>query len=112
MIVGTFTKNETGTFEGHVETLIFSAELRVATVEQDNDKAPNYRIYTTHGNVEIGAGWNAKSQAGNPYISVKIDDPSFAYPMWAALTKSDDGYNLNWSRPKRNPEATGDAETL
>ena len=105
MIVGTFTKTETGLFEGEVETLIFSAALKVVPVEKSTDRAPSYRVYATHNNAEVGAGWDEKSQRNNePYISVKIDDPSFAYPMWAALTKSEGGYDLKWSRPRRKTD--------
>ena len=115
MIVGTFTKTETGAFEGEIETLIFTAALKIVPVESTADRAPTYRVYAAHNEAEVGAGWNEKSKrTGEPYISVKIDDPSFAYPMWAALTKSDDGYRLNWSRPRRrpDPEAAGDEDTL
>ena len=115
MIVGTFTKTETGAFEGDVETLIFSAALKIVPVEKTADRAPSYRVYSAHNNAEVGAGWNEMSQrTKEPYISVKIDDPSFAYPMWSALTKSDDGYHLKWSRPRRktDPETAGDEDTL
>lgn len=115
MIVGSFTKTEDGTFEGEIETLIFSATLKIAPVEKSADRAPSYRVYAVHNNVEIGAGWNEMSQRTNePYISIKIDDPSFAHPMWAALTKLDTGYVLRWSRPrpKTDPESNGDEDTL
>lgn len=114
MIVGTFTKTETGTFEGEIETLIFSATLKIVPVEKSTDRAPSYRVYSAHNDVEIGAGWDEKSQKGEPYISIKIDDPSFAYPMWSALTKVDEGYALRWSRPrpKTDPEAASDEGTL
>lgn len=115
MIVGTFTKTEDGTFEGEIETLIFSATLKIAPVEKSADRAPSHRVYAAHNNAEIGAGWSEKSQrTKEPYISIKIDDPSFAYPMWAALTKVDEGYALRWSRPrpKTDPESTGDEDTL
>jgi len=115
MIVGTFTKTETGAFEGDVETLTFGAALIIQPVEKTADRAPNYRVYSAHTKIEVGAGWNETSQKkGEPYISIKIDDPSFAYPMWAALTKGDDGYRLNWSRPlpKTNPEAPSEENTF
>lgn len=115
MIVGTFTKTETGAFEGDIETLIFSAAVEIVPIEQTKDRAPSYRVYSTHNKVEVGAGWNETSKrTKEPYISIKIDDPSFAYPMWAALTKSDTGYQLNWSRPRSNsaPQTTDTSETL
>ena len=114
MIVGTFTKTETGSFEGIVETLLFTADLEIAPAEKTAERAPTYRVFAKHNGTEVGAGWDEKSQrTGEPYISVKIDDPGFAYPMWAALTKSDEGFALKWSRPRRkaDPEAS-DEDTL
>ena len=35
-----------------------------------------------------------------PTISVKLDDPTFARPIYCALFKTPDGYVLIWDRPK------------
>ena len=40
---------------------------------------------------EIGAGWRRRSENGTEYTSVKLDDPSFAEPIWCALFKSEGG---------------------
>lgn len=114
MIVGTFTKTETGSFVGNVETLTFAADLVVEPAEKTAERAPDYRVHVRHSGMEIGAAWNEKSQrSGEPYISIKIDDPSFAYPMWAALTKSDEGFALKWSRPRRKADPdSSDEDTL
>lgn len=114
MIVGTFTKTKTGSFEGSIETLTFSADLHVLPVEKTADRAPAFRVHLAHSGIEIGAGWNEKSnRTDEPYISVKIDDPSFTYPMWAALTKTEDGYALKWSRPRKRPDPeASEEETL
>ncbi len=36
------------------------------------------------------------------YLSVKLDDPSFAQPIYASLFQDEDGENhsLIWSRPR------------
>jgi len=49
--------------------------------------------------MEIGAGWKRQSAANKPYISVKLDDPSFAAPLNARLVDADNGTaQLYWSR--------------
>ncbi len=117
MKIGTFTKTEDGVFEGRVETLTFTADLKFEpATEKPKDRSPDFRIISANTEAEVGAAWHEKSQrTGQPYLSVKIDDPAFAYPMWAALTRSENGeYSLNWSRPrpKSDPESANEEETL
>jgi len=51
--------------------------------------------------VEIGAAWK-KTATGSEreYLSVKLDDPSLAQPIYASLVEAEtaDSYNLIWSR--------------
>ena len=115
MKIAHMTKTETGIFEGRIETLTFGAAIKLFPVtDKTNTKAPDYRIVHADGDLEIGAGWNEKStRTGNPYISVKIDDPSFPHPLWAALTKSEEGeYSLLWTRPKPKTDPESQGETL
>ena len=111
MIIGTFTKTEDGVFEGEINTLTLNAELRIKPVEKSGDNGPDFRVYRSDTDVEVGAGWQKTSQKGNPYGSINIDDPVFPHPMWTALTKRDDGgYDLKWSRPrpKTDPDENGE----
>ncbi len=94
-IIGTFTKQNDG-FQGNIETLTIKAKANFVSVEKSGDKAPDFRIYT--GKAEIGAGWSSKSKEGKAYISVKLDDPSFAAPILCRLVESDKGHNLVWTR--------------
>lgn len=65
---------------------------------KDNDRAPDYRV-TASGDVEFGAGWTKTSREERPYVSVKLDDPSFPAPIYATLVEGDAGkHNLIWSR--------------
>ena len=65
---------------------------------KDNDKAPDYRV-TANGGVEFGAGWTKTSREDRPYVSVKLDDPSFPAPIYATLIEGEGGqHNLIWSR--------------
>ncbi|MCB2062403.1 MAG: DUF736 domain-containing protein [Novosphingobium sp.] len=118
MKIGTFTKTDDGTFTGRIATLNLTADLIFQPAgDKTNDKAPDFRVVSANTNAECGAGWHEMSRNNKPYISVKIDDPSFAYPIWAALTRDDSGeLSLYWDRPKakrNDPSDTADqGETL
>jgi uncharacterized protein (DUF736 family) len=49
---------------------------------------------------ELGAAWEKTAEAtGRKYLSVRLDDPTFAAPLYASLLEQDDGtHNLIWSR--------------
>ena len=111
MIIGTFTKNEDGVFEGEINTLLFSVDVRIEEIEKTGENAPDYRVFRNDNNCEVGAGWKKVSRKNNTYVSTLVDDPSLAQPLWAALTKRDDGgYDLMWSRPrpKTDPDEPGE----
>lgn len=64
-----------------------------------NDDAPTHRIYA--GRAEIGAAWTKTSRENRPYLSLKLDDPSFAAPIFASLFQDDPGeYSLVWTRSR------------
>ena len=95
--IGTFTKSDAGDYNGAIKTLTLNvkqATLRKA--EKDNDKAPDFRIFA--GQTEFGAAWKKTSRENRDYLSVKLDDPSFASPIYASLVEAEDGYSLIWSR--------------
>lgn len=94
-IIGTFTKQDSG-FQGSIATLVVSAKVTITPVEKTSEKAPDFRIFS--GKAEIGAAWSAKSKEGNAYLSVKLDDPSFAAPILGRLVETDKGHALVWTR--------------
>ena len=97
--IGTFTKHEDGSISGAIKTLtlnVKAAQFRPA--DKENDKAPDYRIFA--GATEFGAAWKKTSRENRDYLSVKLDDPSFAAPIYASLVDADDGYVLIWSRSR------------
>jgi uncharacterized protein (DUF736 family) len=94
-IIGTFTKTDNG-FQGALATLTLKAKLIITPVEKTGEKAPDYRVYA--GAVEVGAAWSATSKEGKPYLSVKLDDPSFSAPVLARLIETDKGHALVWNR--------------
>ena len=99
--IGTFTKNEAGAFIGEIVTLSFQAKnvRLIPETNRANENAPSHRAYV--GRAEIGAAWTKKSNEGREYLGLKLDDPSFAAPIYANLFDDEDGegYSLIWSRP-------------
>ena len=94
-IIGTFTKTDNG-FQGSVSTLNLKAKLTFSPVEKTAEKAPDFRVYA--GGAEIGAAWSQTSKDNKPYLSVKLDDPSFAAPILARLVETEKGHALVWNR--------------
>ena len=97
--IGTFHRQDDGAYSGSIRTLTLNLEqVQFRSVERDNDNAPDYRIFA--GAIEIGAAWKKTSRGNRPYLSVKLDDPSFALWIQASLVEGRDGYNLIWSRAR------------
>ena len=95
--IGTFIKGEYGSFNGTIKTLTLNVKATIRPSDKDNEKAPDYRVFA--GTVEFGGGWKKTSREGREYLSVKLDDPSFAAPIYASLVEADDGeQRLIWSR--------------
>ena len=95
--IGTFTRDEDGSYTGTIRTLSLDIKVRfVPTEPSQNDKAPDLRVLA--GNVELGAAWKRLSKENTVYHSVKLDDPSFPAPIYANLVAVDDAYALVWSR--------------
>ncbi|WP_038366346.1 DUF736 domain-containing protein [Bosea sp. UNC402CLCol] len=99
-VIGEFKSNGNG-IVGNVRTLSVRFQARLQPIERVSRDAPDFRVI---GNgAEVGAGWNAVSGDGEPYISLKLDDPSFNAPITAALWpgETEGDYTLIWNRPKR-----------
>lgn len=93
--IGSFTRDGDG-FVGTITTMALKAKAAFKPIGKTSENAPDYRIYA--GGVEIGAAWSATSKAGNPYLSVRLDDPSFAAAIFCRLIQVNDGHALVWSR--------------
>ena len=94
--IGTFTKQEDG-FNGTLRTLAFSVKVKIVPIVKDNDKGPDYHVLA--GAMEIGVAWQRQSKANKAYLSVRLDDPSFAAPVNARLVDAEDGSAvLYWTR--------------
>jgi uncharacterized protein (DUF736 family) len=86
--IGTFTEQADGSYKGMFRTLSVNAELHIAPTQQTSQKAPNFRVFTSHG-FEIGAGWTQIAKdSGNTWMSVRIEVPEFGpNPLYTRLVK-------------------------
>ena len=93
-------------FQGEIITLSLKAKgVRIVPeANRSSENAPSHRVYA--GRVEIGAAWSKRSEEGRDYLSLKLDDPSFTAPIYANLFNDEggEGFNLLWSRPRKNGE--------
>ena len=96
--IGSFTRDDSGNYNGTIRTLTLNVKAAIKPVTSDNDKAPDHRI--SANGVELGAGWTRSArETGAAYLSVKLDDPSLPAPIYASLVQGDDGeHKLIWSR--------------
>lgn len=95
--IGTFTRIENG-YTGSVNTLTLNVKsVKFVPTEGDNEKGPDFRIFA--GAIEFGAAWKKRSDKGNEYLSVKLDDPSFPAPIYGSLVESEgEELALIWAR--------------
>jgi uncharacterized protein (DUF736 family) len=71
--------------------------VKFVPTEGESEKGPDFRVFA--GTTEFGAAWKKKSDKGNDYLSVKLDDPSFPAPIYASLVEGDGKeLPLIWSR--------------
>lgn len=97
--IGSFTRNNDGTYTGTIKTLAIDAKARLVPSDAaaNSDKAPDLRVVVS--GVEIGAAWRRTSKENRTYHSVKLDDPSFTVPIYANLFEGENGeFALIWSR--------------
>ena len=99
--IGTFKKTASNEFSGEIVTLSVQAKgVRIVPeTRATGENAPSHRVFV--GRAEIGAAWTKKSNEGREYLGLKLDDPSFAAPIYANLFDDEDGEgsSLIWSRP-------------
>jgi uncharacterized protein (DUF736 family) len=94
--IGTFTRDGDG-FTGTIATMAIKAKAAIKPNSKVVGNAPDYRVYAS--GVEIGAGWSKLSEANKPYLSIKLDDPSFAGSIFCRLVHKENGdHILVWSR--------------
>ena len=70
--LGTFNKQENGTFTGTLKTLNVTAALSIVPVDKMSDNAPDHRVYAGP-RYEVGAGW---SQVRRQFSHITHSPPS------------------------------------
>ncbi|MFZ4604239.1 MAG: DUF736 domain-containing protein [Caulobacterales bacterium] len=107
-IVGRFCEREDGALIGHIRTMFFKSDKVVfEPSELTGAKAPTFRVFTGD-EIELGAAWRrASKETGSVYYDVKLDDPTFAQPIWCRLAqaKNGAGYMLVWERTTTKTKA-------
>jgi uncharacterized protein (DUF736 family) len=102
-MIGTFKKDGEG-YGGSIETLTLSATVTLEPASKRGDSAPDFRIFHDADGFssEIGAAWKKTSKEGAEYLSVSLDDPSFADRINCRLVKTgiEQGYTLFWERQR------------
>lgn len=100
--IGTFTRTPDGFF-GRIRTLTLDAEVAILpTDDTDAENAPEHRVFLD--GMEVGAAWERKGEKAGTWLSLTIDDPSFAEPVRARLFEADaknGTWWLHWSRRMR-----------
>ncbi|HUZ73808.1 MAG TPA: DUF736 family protein [Stellaceae bacterium] len=101
VVIGTFIPAKDGGWIGHIRTLAINAKVRfVPNDNRDSDTAPMFRVFVGHS--RIGEAWATRSNDNPPknYLRVRIDDPSLAQPLNAALFPTEDGRQARmfWDR--------------
>lgn len=108
-LIGRFSRTKNG-FAGSIRTLALNAELVLLPADHsDSENAPDYRVHlgSDDEGPEIGAAWKRTGEKAGDYVSLQIDDPSFAQPIRANLFQSADdnaAWGLHWNRPARRGE--------
>ena len=95
--IANLAKQKDGSITGTLLIPSFNGAKLVLTPVEKKGKGPEFRL--TIGAFEAGAAWKRETETST-YYSVKLDDPTFARPIYCALFKTPDGYVLVWDRPK------------
>ncbi len=96
--IATFKSTGSG-YSGRIETLTIRADLTLEPIRSNSSKAPDYRVFNDL--YDVGIAYRKTSEKGNQYISIMMDDPAFAKPIWCNLLLSDRSeLPLMWERAK------------
>ncbi|MDX8492527.1 DUF736 domain-containing protein [Mesorhizobium sp. VK22B] len=106
--IGEFTRQKSG-YSGSIHTLNLKLDIAIVPAEaSDTENAPDYRVHAGGDDgPEIGAGWKRSSEKAGEFVSIQLDDPTFAQPLRANLFQNGDdktSWSLHWSRPRDRGE--------
>ena len=102
--IGQFMRSQTG-YSGRIRTLTLDLDIAIVeTNASDADNAPDYRVHAgSEDGPAIGAGWKRSGEKAGEFVSLQLDDPTFAQPIRANLFQNGDDNNawsMQWSRSR------------
>ena len=88
-----------GKYTGTIRTMTINVKAQIVPNDNQTMGAPDWRVFA--GGAELGAGWNQETDDGRPYVSVKLDDPTFNQPIRAAFFENEEEGTafMIWNRP-------------
>ncbi|MGH7087170.1 MAG: DUF736 domain-containing protein [Acetobacteraceae bacterium] len=100
--IGIFRKATGGIYRGCIRSLLLHVDLEIRPIGQPSAAsrlAPSHLVYA--GKLEVGAAWSRISEEGQPYLSVKLDDPTLLAPIHITLGRgaADGELVATWVRP-------------
>jgi uncharacterized protein (DUF736 family) len=100
LTIGTFIQDGDD-FVGAITTVTFQEQAAILpNLDKRGKRSPDYRVYAN--GVQIGEARKATVESG-PYLSVVIDDPSFAGPVHCRLLDEGYGqYRLDWNHRREH----------
>jgi len=99
--IGSFKQTGKG-YEGTIATLHLDRKVKfIANENKKSDESPDY--FVKSGKSDFGAAWKETKEGDEPldYLSVKLDCPTLARPINAALFDREDGADLVWTRSRK-----------
>ncbi len=100
--IGSLTLDKDGSYKGSIATLGLNiSKITMRPVETITERGPSFRVFAGFG--EVGAAFPAQAD-GKEYLSIKLDGPTLAEPIYCAAFASKDkpetDLDLVWSRSK------------
>ena len=92
---------------GNIRSLNFKADIRIETARDPHSSpnAPSHRVSVRGADgeeMEVGSAWsktiNRGPNNGETFLSVTLDDPSFAHPLNFAVFKEGEIAMATWRR--------------
>jgi uncharacterized protein (DUF736 family) len=103
--IGELTREKKG-YSGRIHTLILNLDITIIAAEaSETENAPDYRIHIGDDDgPEIGAGWKRTGEKAGLFVSILLDDPTFAQPIRANLFQNGNdktSWSLHWNRQQK-----------
>ena len=111
MKIGTLKPTGPGDYwsdlRGPIRTLAFKGDIRIAAISNPsaNPDAPTHRVFMRDPDgemTETGGAWKREitrgPKQGEAFLSVTLDDPSFAHPLNFAVFKDGEQATATWRR--------------